>query len=146
MKKYTSLPPEIFERIKQARIRRGLRQDDLADLSGITQGTISQIEAGKLSDIGASVLFAIAKALEEPSLCVPDWAATGGRDYETDRRRKCSDDFIDSPIAAALDLSQQERSELNGWVWYKDTERPTAAAWHDFIRARRGVVKRKSTR
>lgn len=142
MRKKTSLPPEIFDRIRQSRIRRGLRQDDLAALTGITQGTISQIEAGKLSDIGASVLFAIAKALKDPSLCNLD-SVTGSTDCCSIKRRKdCAACFLKTPLAAALDLSQQERSELGGWVWYKDNERPTTAAWHDFIRARRGVKKR----
>ncbi len=142
MKKSTSLPAEIFERIKQSRIRRGLRQDDLAALTGITQGTISQIEAGKLSDIGASVLFAIASALEDPSLCNLD-LVTGSTDCCSIKRRKdCAACFLKTPLAAALSLTAAERAELGVWHWYKSTECPTDAAWHDFIRARRGVEKK----
>ncbi|MEN1968365.1 helix-turn-helix domain-containing protein [Lentibacillus sp. N15] len=55
----------IGKRIKQARLNKGLTQQQLADMCGFTKGLISQIENGKTSSAVAT-LSKIAKKLEVP--------------------------------------------------------------------------------
>lgn len=41
------LPTTLARRIRSARVQRGLKQFELAERAGISQGHLSQIEAGK---------------------------------------------------------------------------------------------------
>lgn len=52
--------------IRIARIRQGLRQEDLAQMVGITQETLSRIERGKLP-ASAATMRRIETAIEEVS-------------------------------------------------------------------------------
>lgn len=55
----------IVERIKTARIERGLTQKDLADHFGKTPASISDLERGRVQ-VSAIELYAIAKLLDKP--------------------------------------------------------------------------------
>jgi transcriptional regulator with XRE-family HTH domain len=52
--------------IRRLRETRGLTQAELAKRAKLTQGYISQLEAGMKKDIGAKVAVRLAKALEVP--------------------------------------------------------------------------------
>lgn len=58
-----SLYKEIGQRVKKARRRKGLSQDDLADHIGLSRSSISNIENGNHSVL-VHVLYDMAKALE----------------------------------------------------------------------------------
>ena len=62
-----------MQRIKRARLQAGLSQHDLAVACGTTSMTISRLERGVHSDIGGSLLMAIADATGARL----DWIATG---------------------------------------------------------------------
>lgn len=54
--------PALGEAIRQLRTKRGLSQEDLAHLAGVTTGTLSVIERGRSNPAWGTVK-AIAKAL-----------------------------------------------------------------------------------
>lgn len=62
----------IGERIKQQRKRKDLTQPQIKDLTGISSGTLSDIENGKTLPAALS-LIKLSKALE----CSIDWMLTG---------------------------------------------------------------------
>ena len=53
----------IGERLKKLRTERGLSQDDLAEKSGITKNSISEIERGKRGTVTLETVAILAKAL-----------------------------------------------------------------------------------
>ncbi|WP_089721105.1 helix-turn-helix domain-containing protein [Candidatus Entotheonella palauensis] len=55
---------QIGERIKVARRNRSLTQDQLWDISGVPQGSISRLERGQYDDIMLKTLIRLAKGLE----------------------------------------------------------------------------------
>ncbi|ETX03767.1 MAG: hypothetical protein ETSY1_46200 (plasmid) [Candidatus Entotheonella factor] len=55
---------QIGERIKSARRNRNLTQDQLWDISGVPQGSISRLERGQYDDIMLKTLIRLAKGLE----------------------------------------------------------------------------------
>jgi transcriptional regulator with XRE-family HTH domain len=55
--------PALGEAIRQLRTKRGISQEDLAHLAGITTGTLSVIERGRSNPAWGTVK-AIAKALD----------------------------------------------------------------------------------
>jgi transcriptional regulator with XRE-family HTH domain len=55
---------QIGERIKVARRNRNLTQDQLWDISGVPQGSISRLERGQYEDIMLKTLIRLAKGLE----------------------------------------------------------------------------------
>ena len=61
----TMLPEDVGERIKEQRILNALTQKDLADMAGLTNETISRIEAGK-NPPSPTTLRKLADALELP--------------------------------------------------------------------------------
>lgn len=61
----------LAKRVKSARLRQGLKQEDLAKLSGLKQSDISKIENGLI--LKTTGLVALSKALR----CDPEWLATG---------------------------------------------------------------------
>ena len=42
----------------------GLRQEDLADISGVSQSYIANIERGRVTNVGIEYVFALARALD----------------------------------------------------------------------------------
>ncbi|MDG6998841.1 MAG: ImmA/IrrE family metallo-endopeptidase [Nitrososphaerota archaeon] len=61
-----SISPELIgERIKSARLNSGIKQEDLAELVGLSRPAISLIEAGKRS-IDSMELVSLAQALHKP--------------------------------------------------------------------------------
>ncbi|WP_427185483.1 helix-turn-helix domain-containing protein [Bordetella bronchialis] len=65
------------QRVRQARIRRGWTQKQLADASGLTQSAIGNYESGQRVEPTAAALLKLAKALRVP----PAWLG-GGSPFE----------------------------------------------------------------
>lgn len=59
----TNPQPALGEAIRQLRTKRGISQEDLAHLAGVTTGTLSVIERGRSNPAWGTVK-AIAKALD----------------------------------------------------------------------------------
>lgn len=55
---------ELGKRLLLSRRDLGWNQDDLAEKSGISRGYISNIERGRITNVGVEVVFALAEALE----------------------------------------------------------------------------------
>lgn len=71
----------IGKRIKQQRTKKGLTQSQIKELTGISSGTMSDIENGKVLPAALS-LIKLSKVLE----CSTDWILTGvspGTEYST---------------------------------------------------------------
>lgn len=51
-------------RLMLLRRESGLRQEDLADVSGVSQAYIAKIERGRVTNVGIEYIFALAKALD----------------------------------------------------------------------------------
>ncbi|MDD5092243.1 MAG: helix-turn-helix transcriptional regulator [Candidatus Wallbacteria bacterium] len=54
---------KIAQRLREARIRKGLTQEQLAEMAGITPEYVSMLERGK-RNMTVVVLFSLAEALE----------------------------------------------------------------------------------
>lgn len=63
----------IGSRVKGLRKTRGLTQDQLAELAGITQSSLSEIERGQTKYGSGPVLIRLAAALH----VAPNWLSTG---------------------------------------------------------------------
>jgi transcriptional regulator with XRE-family HTH domain len=59
--------------IRLIRIRRGLRQSDLAALAGVSQATISRIERGHIGSLGIDTVRDVSAALDVRVDFVPRW-------------------------------------------------------------------------
>ena len=59
-----SRPEDIGRRIRERREDRGLKQEDLAQRAGITQGTLSSLEKGRTKEPEASTILALSAALQ----------------------------------------------------------------------------------
>lgn len=55
-----------MNKLKEARESKGITQEQLAKLSGISRITISKLEAGQQNDIKLKTMKAIGKALNMP--------------------------------------------------------------------------------
>lgn len=73
--------PNFGVRIKQLRLGKGLNQLDLADLAGLSEDQISNIERGK-SWVGEQTLALLANALEVPQSSLFDY--TGNEEFLKD--------------------------------------------------------------
>lgn len=65
-------------RLKMAREKAGLKQNELADMCGMSQGAISKIERRDQKDISFNYLSRIARALQ----CDRDWLFYGNNDID----------------------------------------------------------------
>lgn len=59
-------PRKMSTTIRRLREQRSMTQAELAKAARVTQGYISQLEAGTKKDIGAKVAVRLAKALDVP--------------------------------------------------------------------------------
>jgi len=69
----------LAKRVKAARKERGMRQEDLAEASGLKQSDISKIENGLI--LKTTGVVALARALR----CDPEWLATGEGSMQSER-------------------------------------------------------------
>ena len=72
--------PEIGQRIRQARIAKGLTQAELAVLAGVSRVTINHLESGSLKDLGIAKVLAVARQVGLRLEVTPDSARNRG-DY-----------------------------------------------------------------
>ncbi len=95
----------IGERIKQQRKKIGLTQPQVRELTGISSGTLSDIENGKTLPAALSLLK-LSKALE----CTVDWILTGKQTQSADYIPK---DCRESELLAGFrELPEDEKEEL----------------------------------
>lgn len=113
--------------VRAARIRRGWRQQDLADLAGVSRGTVSRIERGKLHELSIGRVRAVCQALEIRVEMLP-------------RSRHADIDRMASAHHAALaEFVVGWLAGLEGWVvrpevsfaFYADRGIVDVLAWHE---------------
>lgn len=64
MRHIYSMEISLGTRLMLLRRESGLRQEDLADISGVSQAYIAKIERGRVTNVGIEYLFALARALD----------------------------------------------------------------------------------
>lgn len=64
MRHIYSMEISLGTRLMLLRRESGLRQEDLADISGVSQAYIAKIERGRVTNVGIEYIFALAKALD----------------------------------------------------------------------------------
>jgi transcriptional regulator with XRE-family HTH domain len=83
-------PKDLGRRVREARIRKNMAQDDLAAAVGVRGLAISRLELGKVADPKTSTLSAIAETLEVPL----DWLLNGERESRIEPM-----DDVELPVA-----------------------------------------------
>lgn len=123
---------EFGGRVKRFRNERGLSQEELANLVGYTseyaRSSINKIEAGK-SDLPASKIHALAKALNVPISQLMGWADEFDRSFDT---KKLQDEVniieqiqdVHGKIASEafsmfLQLDKEDQLETLDYMGYK---------------------------
>lgn len=94
---------ELGDRIREARLAKGLGQRSLAAVSGVSQGHISHAESGKRLELGQTVLSAIAEALDVSV----DWLATGNGPRERRNEPGAEPELGAVDAARAMFLAQE---------------------------------------
>lgn len=97
-------PEEIGGRIKLARERAGLRQEDLADLVNVSTRTIQNYEAGDTKQYSALQLIARATAVSV------EWLLHGDRDPQPDEGGSALREVLDR--LQAVEQTQEENTEM----------------------------------
>jgi HTH-type transcriptional regulator/antitoxin HipB len=90
--------------LRQVRIRRGLRQSDLARVAGVSQSTISRIERGHFGALSIDTARRVAAALDVRIDMVPRWRAG-----DLDR-------LLNARHSQFHELVARRFRELPGWV------------------------------
>lgn len=97
----------IGERIRQARERAGVSQNDLGQRIGVLGQTIWRYEDGRIEPRGA-----VAVALAEALGVTTQWLLTGAEDDPSGRghgaTRRAVEDFLASPLAKDVTPNQSE--------------------------------------
>jgi transcriptional regulator with XRE-family HTH domain len=122
------------ERLRAVRRESGLTQVELSERSGVSQGTISRIEAGEITRNMSETISRLEHALGLPR---------GGLEGESERHPSLVR-FLASDLAQQIQpaLSESEILMLEMARWYGIDEEPTTLAWLNFVNARR-ALKRK---
>ena len=106
-----SMLREIGERVKQARLARGLSQADLAELLNVSDGYISKVELGK-NAMTVTVLVRLSDALEVST----DWLLRNrtreAREYTMAELEELFKDCDPSELQALLNLLQQMKTTI----------------------------------
>ena len=94
----------IGERLKTARKKNRISQDDLARLIGVSRGVISNIEYGKVKDPQLIVIDAIVKELKIRM----EWLLTGCGEMDDNSDTLRSAQILAELYEVAKDLSENE--------------------------------------
>jgi transcriptional regulator with XRE-family HTH domain len=90
--------------IRAIRIRRRLRQEDLAQLAGVSRATVSRLERGHLDTVSLASIRAVAKALDVRVDLMPRW-----RGGDLDRLLNARHSALHEQVARSF-------ARLPGWL------------------------------
>lgn len=97
----------LGDRVKWARIQRGLSQTELAGRAGVSQGTIGNIESGARKK--PRELLSLARALNASAA----WLETGRGDWEVPQESELLDIFSQLSAHGRSALTQSARTVLS---------------------------------
>lgn len=115
-------------------------QSVLAEISGVSQGFISAIEAFRLRNPSADKLQLIADALgaDVMDFFRGEVAPPDGEDFEQATQRTF-DEFLKSHLAKGITAWEVDQLRRAHWPWGP----PTIHAWHHALNALRDIVAAK---
>ena len=117
------LRPERFKALREAK---GLSQEALADLSKIGQSTITKIERGTASNVGADILERIALALDATT----DYFY--GRGFEDTDAAIAASHMSFDVFAKDPTLTNEQRERCQRVLSHRDAPK-TTQAWRSFV-------------
>lgn len=126
-------PVGIGRLLREIRETRGLTQGELASRAGITQSAVSQIESGARPNPNIMTLRLLERALGDPPVRLAYELVAPERSHASLQR------FLQTSLAASLNIAGDEVEDLKCCVWYGEHEEPSDEAWYDFVRLRRRV-------
>jgi transcriptional regulator with XRE-family HTH domain len=95
--------------LRHLRVRRGLRQFDIAILAGVSDSTVSRVERGDLASLSLDVLRRVARVLEA-RIDVSVWSRAGDIERVADRRHA---ELVDNLIIALTAAGWVARPEVS---------------------------------
>ena len=98
----------IGERLKFARKRNGLSQDDLAKMIGVSRGVITNIEYGKVDAPQPIIIDAVVNSLKIRK----EWLLDGHGEIDNDKDALKSDKILKELYDVAKGLSENEQLYL----------------------------------
>ena len=108
---------EIGSKIKEARIAKGLTQEEFGALLGVQKSAVAKWESGRVVNIKRSKLSQIAKILEIPphDLIANDWNNPTTEMAELHGRILTDDKFMVS-VLEYYELSEQDRERVRTFI------------------------------
>lgn len=95
--------------LRHLRVRRGLRQVDVALLARVSDSTVSRVERGDIASLSIDVLRRVARVLES-RVAVSVWSRAGEIERVADRRHA---ELVDSLIGALAEAGWMARPEVS---------------------------------
>lgn len=111
---------------REIRIRHGWRQTDVARLAGVSQGTVSQIELGRLERVSLPALRAVASVLD-CRVTTDVWWRAGQQDRLLDRAHAA---LVEYMARYLTDLGWLVRTEV-GFNQFGDRGAADLVGWHE---------------
>ena len=129
--------PPIWERIKNARQRAGITQQELSMRTGMTVTAISGLENGRRRTPRYDTIERLSEALECNLMAQPPTADT--QRPCCPKMLKMLDKFLTSDFAKMLKISKAERRDLRTLQFFHPHEAVDATDWVDWVRLRRKI-------
>lgn len=102
----------IGDRIKTARLNRGMTLEDVAHAAGITRQTVQKYEAGIITNVPSDKIEAIAKALRVAPAYLMGWEeAPGGKLQQNMLMESITDDVVSLPVFGEIAAGFDSRGE-----------------------------------
>lgn len=121
---------QIGRMVRDVRLARGLRQEDVAARAGVSREMVSRLERGLVEGIAICHLRAISRAMDMPSI-----VALGWRSPEVDRLRDKLHAAIVETAAGTLSKSGWNVVPEYTFSVYGERGSVDSLAWHPYARA-----------
>lgn len=119
--------------VKKYRKEKQLRQVDLAERSGLTQGHISKIESGEITELMHPTIVAIEKGLD-----LPPGTLRGATTFPM--THEYLKEFLESETARELKVTDAEAAYMAQTRWISGSVKPPITSWISFHHAIRCLL------